>query len=64
MFSINLTGRSSSRSISNKKRPLNTTRSTSFIKKELHVNLYDLPKIPSYYKLDRPAFSKETRKDI
>lgn len=65
MFSIDTTRLSTSRSpakIGNKL--LNTTRSSNVIPSREHTKLYELPKIPNYYRIDRPHLSREMRHHI
>lgn len=63
MFSIDTSRRNRSSS-KNKSFTLNTTRSTTGLQGKPTVRLYDLPRIPSYYKIDRPSFSKSRKNDI
>ena len=62
MFSINV-DRSKSVSFSKSFTKLNTTRCTQPNTHE-KTRLYDLPKIPSYYKIDRPSLGQYMKRNI
>ena len=66
MFSISL-ARSKSKSISPAKSvgKFHTSKSANtLVTAPNKTHLYDLPKIPSYYKIDRPSFSQQMKKNI